>query len=165
MVGITITVVAAIALWQVGRWISGGSDIQPTNLTEISPRELEVAKERWKARGPKNYNLEIAFVAPATKTDLQLEVRGGVASKLVKNGTPITREGELAQWTIEGQFEQLAKYIALDNSTDAKNHGWTMVNVGKFDEKLGYPVDYSRQGTGHQVKYHITITKFEEVTP
>jgi hypothetical protein len=38
-----------------------------------------------------------------------------------------------------------------------------MINVGKFDEKLGYPADSARQGNGDQVKYHITVTKFEEV--
>jgi hypothetical protein len=82
----------------------------------------------------------------------------------LKNGTPVTREEDLAQWTVEAQFAQLAKYIQLDNSEYAKNRGSSMINVGKFDEKFGYPLDYSRQGNGDQVKYHITVTKFEEVT-
>lgn len=165
MVGIALVVLAAMVLFPAVRWLTGGSDVEPTNLSEISPPELDIAKRRWQEKGPLNYNLQIAFVAPATKSDLQLEVRGGVATKLVKNGTLVTREDELAKWTVEGQFEQLAKYIAMDTSPAAKGAGWTMINVGKFDEELGYPVDYSRQGTGHQVKYHITVTKFEEVTP
>jgi hypothetical protein len=163
MVGIVITIVLAVITYQTLLKLSGGSDIQPTNLSEISPPELENARRLWTEKGPLNYNMELVFVSPSSKTDMLLEVRGGVARKLVKNGTPVTREDDLAHWTVEGQFEQLAKYIQLDNSDYAKNRGSSMINVGKFDEKLGYPADYSRQGNGDQVKYHITVTKFEEV--
>lgn len=165
LIGIALVVLAAMILFPAMRWISGGSDVEPTNLSEISPRELQIARQQWKEKGPLNYNLEMDFIAPATQTKLVMEVRGGVAKSLVKNGTPVTRDDELSQWTIEGQFDQIAKYIAMDTSDAARKAGWTMVNVGRFDDQLGYPADYSRQGTGHQVKYHIIVTKFEPVTP
>lgn len=165
MVAGALVLLGAMVVFPAIRWLTGGSDIEPTNLSEISPPELEIARRRWQEKGPLNYNLEIAFVAPATKTDILLEVRGGVATKLVKNGTPVSRQEELSLWTVEGQFDQIKKYVSMDTSPAARNAGWTMVNVGKFDEALGYPADYSRQGTGHMVKYHITVTKFEEVTP
>lgn len=164
MVGIVVAVVVTVIVFQLGRLLTGGSDVEPTHLAEISPPELAAARDTWKGKGPKSYNLEFEFVAPATKSDMRLEVRNGVAKKLINNGTEVTRADQLAQWTMEGQFEQIAQYIQMDNSPTAKNAGWTMRNVGRFDEKLGYPAEYSRQGNGHQTKYHITVTKFEEVT-
>lgn len=165
MLAIGLIIAAAMVLFPTVRWLTGGSDLEPTNLTEISPRDLDIARNLWIKHGPLNYNLDLEFVAPATKTDLQLEVRGGIATKLVKNGTPVSRQNELDQWTIEAQFDQIGKYVAMDTSDAARTAGWTMRNVGRFNEELGYPEDYSRQGTGHQVKYHITVKKFEPVEP
>jgi hypothetical protein len=164
MVGIVIAVVSTVILFQIGSCALRRSGVEPTHLVEISPRELTQAREAWSSKGPKSYNLEFVFEAPANTSNMRLEVRNGVAKTLVKNGTQVTRADELVQWTMEGQFDQIAHYIQTDTSPAAKNAGRSMRNVGRFDEKLGYPAEYSRQGNGDQVKYHITVTKFEEVT-
>jgi hypothetical protein len=165
MVGIAISVVATMFGFQAYRWWTSDSTVATTHLPAITPIDLDKAKNLWREQGPKDYNLEMTFVAPATSADLRLEVRDGLATRLQKKGIETKRADELAQWTVEGQFEQIAKYLTMDMSTEAKNAGWTMVNVGEFDKTYGYPKEYSRQGTGHQTKYHITVTKFERVNP
>ncbi len=165
VVGILGVVLGSIVLFPVLKWLSGGSDVEPTNLAEISPRELAIAQELWQKNGHKDYDIDLVVDSPAHKTNLHLEVRGGVGKRLVKNDIESTRADDLSQWTIDGQMTQIAEYIARDTSKEARNAGKAMVNVGRFDPKLGYPLEYSRQGIGDQTKFHVTVLKFEAVTP
>lgn len=165
MIGVVALVVLTIIGFQGYLWVTSGSSVAPTNLPIITAAQLEKAKALWEEKGPKDYNLELKFVAPFTDADLTLEVRDGVGKVLKRSGVESTRADELAQWTIEGQFAQISKYLAMDTSAEAKQKGWTMVNVGEFDRNYGYPLEYSRQGNGHQTKYHITIKKFATATP
>jgi len=154
-----------MVLFQIFRWVSGGTDVAPTGLPEISSRELDAAAAKWKALGPKDYDLEMTVVSNANKSDYLLEVRNGEGKRLVRNEIESTRADELAQWTIEGQMAQIAAYIERDTSVAARNAGQQMINVGKLDPDLGYPLEYSRQGTGDQTKFHITVTKFQPIEP
>ena len=165
MIGIAGVVIAAVVGFQAFRWISGGSEVAPTDLPEISPRELDQAIAKWKESGPKDYDLDMTIVSNAHKTDIHLEVRGGEGKRLVRNEIESTRPEELAQWTIEGQMQQIAAYIERDTSLAARNAGQQMVNVGKLHPDLGYPIEYSRQGTGDQTKFHVTIENFTPVNP
>jgi len=165
LLGIAGAVVASMVLFQIFRWVSGGTDVAPTGLPEISSRELDAAAAKWKALGPKDYDLEMTVVSNANKSDYLLEVRNGEGKRLVRNEIESTRADELAQWTIEGQMAQIAAYIERDTSVAARNAGQQMINVGKLDPDLGYPLEYSRQGTGDQTKFHITVTKFQPIEP
>lgn len=165
LLGIAGAVVASMVLFQVFRWVSGGSDVAPTGLPEISSRELDAAAAKWKASGPQDYDLDMTVVSNANETEIHLEVRNGEGKRLVRNDIESTRADELAQWTVEGQMAQIAAYIERDTSVAAQNAGQQMVNVGKLDPDLGYPLEYSRQGTGDQTKFHVTVTKFQPVEP
>lgn len=158
-------VVASMLLFQVFRWVSGGSDVAPTNLPEISPRELQIAQAKWQQFGPKDYDVDLVIVTNSDSTNIHLEVRGGQGTRLVRDEIESTRPEDLVQWTVEGQMSQLAEYIEKDTSKEARNAGMQMVNVGKFEPDLGYPLEYSRQGTGDQTKFHVTVQKFQTVNP
>lgn len=164
-IGIAILVVAVMAFFPVIRWLSGGSELNPTHLPEISPRELAASHDKWRQKGPKDYNLRMEVVSSLHKTDIRLEVRGGEGKRLVRNDIESTRPEEMSQWTIDGQMEQMAAYIKRDTSIAARNAGMRMVNVGKFDPNLGYPLEYSRQGTGDQTQFHMTVLDFQPVSP
>jgi hypothetical protein len=163
--GIGGAVVGSMVLFQIFRWVSGGSDVAPTGLPEISSRELDAAALKWQAAGPKNYDLHMTVVSNANETNMHLEVRNGEGRRLVRNEIESTRPEEMSQWTVEGQMAQIAAYIERDTSVAAQNAGMQMVNVGRLHPELGYPLEYSRQGTGDQTKFHITVTKFQPIEP
>lgn len=139
------------------------------SMRETVPRltraELEAAQDRWEAKGPKSYTLDV-IVSGGQTGEYHIEVQRGRPVVVTRNGIA-PRRGTWESWTVPGLFEVIRQ--ELDNAEDPDGcfgapAGSEAVLRAELDERYGYPQSYQRSvldtRLGRRLGVQWEITRF-----
>lgn len=132
---------------------------------ELTRQMLDEAQQRWAARGPANYDLDLEL-AGSQAGQIHVEVRDGQATTMIRNGYRPSQERTWYYWTVPGQFEMIE--IDLEAAKDPAagfgvQPGARAVLRAEFDPELGYPRFYQRILLGSNIQVEWRVTRFELV--
>lgn len=129
----------------------------------LTGEALAAARQRWEARGPGDYRLDLV-VTGRRASGYHVEVRDGKPSKVLCNQRPTTPR-TWYYWTVPGLFEVVEHDIeCADDPTEGfgASPGSRVVLRAVFDAELGYPRRYERLILGEpHLDMTWQITRFE----
>lgn len=152
--GVTLVVLAIVAIVLVSRF----RDPTP----ELTIDALHAAQRRWQAHGPASYDLELTL-GGATPGRVQVKVRDGEATDMVRNGERPEDRRSWNVWTVPGQFAMMARELELAADPQREMNapaGTRLLLRAQFDPELGYPVHYHRMVVGQAPEVEWTISVF-----
>lgn len=135
-----------------------------SGLPVIKQSDLDRAIERWTRSDVDDYRLTVVLGGRQTG-ELQVEVRRGAATSLVRNGVAVPQPRAWLPWTVPGMFETLQTDFDNAARADEKFGGAEVVMRCEFDESLGYPKRYLHQILGRHGDLEWTVTRFERIAP
>ncbi len=139
----------------------GRNSVEPRYLPLVSLDALDTAEEKWQTVGLRDYDLDLKFIAEARTSLIHVEVRNGIAVRMTRDGIEELKPEVCDEWTIDSQLRQIRERLAPDAIFRSSHvEGSQMSMYGLFDENFGFPSDYSRQGFGSAVKFHIRVIEF-----
>ncbi len=127
---------------------------------QLRPEELASARERWKADGPRDYDLQfqekITHNGEQTESNWIVEVRDGKAVAATRDGRKLPAE-DYADRTVEGQFAEIERGLQLDLAEGARRNYATAA----FDLRDGHTVHYVRRvrGSGERLEWNVNLFK------
>jgi hypothetical protein len=132
-------------------------------VPRLSQPEFDAAVKRWKQRGPASYDCDIVILGNRPGS-VQMQVRGGQATSMVRDGlTPKARRTWDA-WTVEGMFDTIERELEIARDPKQTVGGSSPpVLYAKFDDRLGYPAIFRRSVPGAQQDMAWEVTRFETV--
>jgi hypothetical protein len=157
VVGVLLGVATVVAGVLVGAFLN-------RNPTPLLTREAyEVAAQRWDAHGPASYDLDLEL-SGNRPGKIHVEVRGGQATRMVRDGVEPKQQRTWYYWTVPGQMDMIAEELdmAEDPAKAFNAPGATaVIQRAEFDPQYGYPRVYHRivQGTDFEILWK--VTKFE----
>lgn len=130
-------------------------------LPPLTPEVLQAAHERWKQRGPKDYQMNVVVMGSQSET-YHVEVRGGRPEAVTYgNGLPVKRRATWQYWTVDGLLGVLDHDLHyLDDPVRGfgANSGSAVILRARFDAELGFPVEYERVilSPASQMRWQVT---------
>jgi hypothetical protein len=109
----------------------------------LEVRTLEEARARWERNGVSDYDLDIVQEPDARPAErLLVEVRGGRAVRLLRDGKPVdTRDA----YTVPGLFGIIEREVEMATaSSPSEGAPRNAVLKALFDDELGYPALFKR---------------------
>jgi hypothetical protein len=137
LAGLAVGIVGAIAYL---RWVN----YDPTPL--LTPQHYYSARDRWRANGPKDYDVEIKVSGPQAAT-YRVQVRGGLAQAAWRNGHPLQQRRTFGTWSVDGMFSTIARDIdVLERRAagQADINETELILRAEFDPQHSYPRIYKR---------------------
>lgn len=131
----------------------------------LNEEELERAEQRWRARGPSDYDMRVR-VTGRQPSDFHVEVRHGQPVVLTRNGNA-TPQRMWDVWTVNGLFDTIRQEIELaDNPAGpfGSPRGSQVVQRAAFDERFGYPRRYQRIVMGTPLEVAWEVVEFRKLT-
>ncbi len=132
-------------------------------LPELTPRRLEQARQLWRQRGPRNYEMTLVLGDPQGGERIQIRVEGGRAVSAVRRPG-----GELPRrvwdfWTVTGLFDILQR--DLENRQNPQrafgvSNAAMVVLRCRFDPQYGYPRQYQRVVRGRGLQSRWSVVRF-----
>jgi len=149
----TIVLVVVGVVWLLRTLLPG--------LPQFTEADLAAAQARWRAHEVRDYDLTIVL-AGRKNEEIQVVVRGGEPTAVVRNGLPLKEARTMRPWTVPGLFETLE--TDLDNAAHpAEKFGSADVRVvlrAEFDPQNGIPRRYLQQVYGRLDDLTWTVTEF-----
>lgn len=150
--GAVVAVVLAVALLR---------DTTPV----LTRPAFDAAVARWKEHGPADYDLDVV-VQGNQPGRIHVEVRGGAATAMTRDGVTPSQRRTWDYWTVPGQFDMIQ--IELDNQSDPRGQfagasGSQLVLWAEFDPRYGYPRRYHRVLLGGQQEMRWEVTRFQPI--
>jgi hypothetical protein len=141
--------------------------IQYNRSIQLKPEQLEDARNLWKEKGPKNYNMVYTKkLNDESKVDkFAVEVRNGNVTSVLMNGKPLEKETDAEQdprifHSMDQHFRYLERFMELDKKPGAPKVFVTAI----FDDETGALRRYIRRVSGLKlrIEMHITVTVVEK---
>jgi hypothetical protein len=138
-------------------------------LPPLTQESLDAAYQRWQEQQPEAYDYDVQ-VTGNRPSSLQVQVRRGQVTHLVRDGNANTPLRTWSFWSIDGLFDALERELEMaggdrakaDNGTQQPTHG--AVLHAQFNSEWGYPEMFRRHVPGQQLDMGWRITRFEVVT-
>jgi hypothetical protein len=127
---------------------------------QLRPEQLAAARERWKANGPRDYDLQyqekITENGVQTESNWLVQVRDGKATAVTCDGRELPA-AEYPNLTVEGQFAEIERGLQLDLAEGARRNYATAA----FDLRDGHPTHYVRRvhGSGDRLEWNVNLFK------
>jgi hypothetical protein len=155
VLGVVALVPLAVVLFAA---IRPGTEEQLLNRSDY-----EQAVARWQSQAPKSYDMRLFFYSHHAPVDLEIEVRDGQATKLVRNGV-LTAQAKLREsWTVDVLLQKIGEDLITmedpDRSFDVKKDVVVRLHA-RFDETHGYPAAYRREAHGSPIEFHWQVKSF-----
>ena len=135
-------------------------------LPEIDQAALDEARDAWRQNGPSDYNIEVAVTGPRAAV-YRVEVRGGKATKALRDGDPLTDARTLGTWSVPGMFDTLqldVDHIDKPIEINARESHFVSPRA-EFNSQYGYPSRYRRIEWGSNMEAGWEVSVFEVVKP
>ena len=133
-------------------------------LSEVSRARFDRAREQWKTKGPRSYDIETA-VAGLQKAVYRVEVRDGKVVSAVRNGSPLKDTRTMGTWSVPGMFDTME--VDVDHSEEpiriSARESHYVSPLARFDPTYGYPSHYRRIEWGSDVEASWEVTEFRVV--
>jgi hypothetical protein len=129
----------------------------------LSAEALRAARQRWRERGPADYDIEIRVEGPQPGT-YQVTVRGGQATSALRNGQPLTQKRTLGTWSVPGMFATINRdleQVERRAGGNADRFTGALTLRASFEPELGYPQRYMRMESGSTRDVSWEVTRFE----
>jgi hypothetical protein len=112
---------------------------------QLKPEQVEAARKRWQANGPRDYDLEIAArLNDHEKADeFHVCVRGGKVTEAWCNSEKLA-DAEMARHTVEGMLDHIATTLRQDTESCGKRN----YAMADFDSRDGHPCRYVHRVAG-----------------
>lgn len=138
-------------------------------LPPLMQPALDAAYQRWQENQPEAYDYDLQ-VTGNRPSSLQVKVRRGQVTHLVRDGNANTPPRTWSFWSIEGLFDALERELEMagidrpntDSGTQQPTHG--AVLHAQFNSEWGYPEMFRRHVPGQQLDMGWRVTRFEVVT-
>jgi hypothetical protein len=133
---------------------------------QLKSEELAAARERWKANGPRDYDLQfqekITQNGEQTESNWSVEVRDGRPTAVTRDGQALPA-AEYPNLTVEGQFAEIERGLQLDVAEGARRNFATAA----FDLRDGHVVHYVRRvrGSGERLEWNVNLFRVDEPRP
>jgi hypothetical protein len=125
------------------------------NLSQqLTPGQLAAAIQRWKEKGPRDYDMTFTKTVGEPETFV-VEVRAGQVVSAERNGQPL--EDRLLHYY---SMNELFSYIKSFQEVDAKPGQPKTFTVATFDPNDGHLLRYIRRVMGTKQRAEITVTDF-----
>ncbi|MBX3413708.1 MAG: hypothetical protein KF708_13540 [Pirellulales bacterium] len=131
-------------------------------MPRLTPERLSAAVERWRAAGPRSYDLNLKLTGGQTGL-IHIEVRNGEVTAMTRNGRTPDQRRTWEYWTVENQFDALD--MELHSARDPQrafgvSDPNSIVLRAEFDPQYGYPRVYHRIVLGHASELRWEATSF-----
>jgi len=137
-------------------------------LPPLTQESLDVAYQRWQEQQPEAYDYDVQ-VSGNRPSSLQVQVRRGQVTNLVRDGNANTPKRTWSFWSIEGLFDALERELEMAgdelsnaDGTQQPTHG--AVLHAQFNPEWGYPEVFRRHVPGQKLDMGWRVTRFEVVT-
>jgi hypothetical protein len=133
----------------------------------LTPELYRAAHERWKAKAPPDYDIEIR-VRGSQPATYRVEVREGEAMNALRNGQPLTSRRTFGTWSVPGMFATISRDIeAIERHAAGKADRFTprLILRAEFDQTYSYPKHYRRIEQWSTVEVSWEVTEFRLVEP
>jgi hypothetical protein len=125
----------------------------------------EAAAERWNAKGPASYDLDLEL-AGNRPGKIHVEVRNGQATRMERDGVVPSQERTWFYWTVPGMMDTIAEELEMaeDPAKSFNVPGASQViQRAEFDPEFGYPRKYDRVVLGADFEIHWEVTRFQPI--
>ncbi|MGH7194533.1 MAG: DUF6174 domain-containing protein, partial [Candidatus Saccharimonadales bacterium] len=116
-------------------------------LPPLTAEALQAAHERWKKRGPEDYQMAV-LVTGSQSSNYHVTVRGGAPIEVTQGDElPVKRRATWQYWTIDGLFGVLdhdLRFIDEPTRGFGAAAGSPVILRARFDADWGFPVEYER---------------------
>lgn len=156
LAGLAVGIAAAVAYLRYANY-------DPT--PPLTPELYYAARDRWRASGPKDYDVEIAVAGPQAAT-YRVQVRGGLSEAAWRNGHPLKQRRTFGTWSVDGMFSTIARDIdALERRAAGKAdiNETELILRAEFDPQYSYPRIYKRIEWGSRRGSTATTATWEVV--
>ncbi len=139
-------------------WLNRPAEPPPPLLTQ---QRLAEAWQRWRERGPDNYDVELD-VQGEIGGKVVVQVREGEVTFLSRDGQTPSQKRTWVYWTIPNQLGVLETDLAHARDTGPPFGSETSPAVlrAEFDSEYGYPSRYQRLSLGGMGAMSWQITRF-----
>lgn len=127
---------------------------------QLRPEELAAAQQRWKANGPRDYDLQyqekITEKGEQSETSWSVEVRDDRVKSVACDGETLPAL-DYPNLTVDGQFTEIEKGLQLDLA-EGRRHNYA---TAAFDLGDGHPTHYVRRvhGSGDRLEWNVNLFK------
>jgi hypothetical protein len=127
---------------------------------QLRPEQATAARERWKANGPRDYDLQyqekITESGVQTESNWFVEVRDGQVKAVTRDGQPLPAS-DYPNLTVDGQLTVIEKGLQLDLAESQRRN----YSTADFDPRDGHPTHYVRRvrGSGDRLEWNINLFK------
>jgi hypothetical protein len=128
---------------------------------QLKPEQLDEAHERWKANGPKNYDMvcKKRLNDNGKEDKFEVEVRGGLVKRVRMNGSELEKEtGAETDPRIYHSMDQVYRDITRFMDLDTKPGATRVYVIANFDPDTGAVRHYVRRVMGTRQRIEMTIT-------
>ena len=141
-IGLLAAALAAVVLVAVVALLPGGSE-------PLTAARLETARQRWRAAGIRNYEMELETSGAQTGRYV-VRVKDGSVVSLARDGH-VENPSEKELWSVDGLFRTLER--ELGNAEHPEKiygvaPGTQVLLRMRSDPRLGYPLFFSRYVMG-----------------
>jgi hypothetical protein len=133
---------------------------------QLRPEELASARQRWKANGPRDYDLQfqekITEHGESSDSEWVVKVRDGKVTVVTCDSETLPA-ADYPDLTVDGQFAVIEKGLQLDLATGVRRNYATAA----FDLGDGHPTHYVRRvrGSGDRLEWNVNLKKPAEDGP
>ena len=132
---------------------------------ELTPKLFDAARQRWKAAGPSDYDIEVRVEGPQAAT-YRVEVRDGQAKAAWRNGKPLTSVRTFGTWSVPGMFSTMSRDVeTIERQAEGRADPAIpkLILRAEFDPKYSFPQRYSRIEWGSRKGSTATTATWEVV--
>ena len=131
---------------------------------QLRPDDLAAARQRWKANGPRDYDLQfqekITEHGESSDSEWVVKVRDDKVTAVTCDGETLPA-ASYPELTVDGQFEVIEKGLQLDLATGMRRNYATAA----FDLGDGHPTHYVRRvrGSGDRLEWNVNLKNPAEI--
>ncbi len=132
------------------------------SLLPLSRTAYESAVQRWEAKGPANYKLDLTLQG-RQPGQIHIEVHRGEVTAMTRDGVEPRQRRTWDYWSVPGQFDTIDRELEMAADPQASFHApaGAVVQQAEFDPTYGYPRRYRRFVLGTDLEIDWKVTHFE----
>src|SRR6187399_1111158 len=129
-------------------------------MSELTPRALDEAQDRWVASRTSNYRMVIETTSDRMEPSrYEITVRGKDIVKLERNGSPLQPEAGGSSYSVEGLFHTMDQEIDLKANPQRLGAppGYASYPMATFDPTTGRLLHFQRSVGGTKNSLEIKV--------